>query len=165
MRLLRGFVFAIFALFIVGGVLLRGGWIDKGLDSKPAAPVSYDEALRQSQARTDEAVAAAHEADGEAQTSETTDWSHGSDGASRNAEEHWHKHGSEFSEFHNAQDYEQGAHDFTAHPPPGTQTKHRSNGDTLFYNPDTNTFAVVNKQGKPRTMFRPDSGRDYWDRQ
>ncbi len=75
------------------------------------------------------------------------------------------KHGREFPEFHNAQDYEHGAQAFITTPPAGTLTKHRDNGDTLFYDPATNTFAVADRRGEPRTFFRPNNGRAYWDRQ
>ena len=92
-------------------------------------------------------------------------WSHGHDGASANAQGHWEKHGREFPEFHSAQDYERGAQAFVATPPAGTLTKHRDNGDTLFYNPATNTFAVADRRGEPRTFFRPNNGRAYWDQQ
>jgi filamentous hemagglutinin len=92
-------------------------------------------------------------------------WSHGRDGGDRNAEAHWEKHGREFPEFRSAQDYEQGALNFVNHPPPGTLTKARANGDTLYYDPATNTFAVKDREGEPRTFFRPESGRAYWDRQ
>jgi filamentous hemagglutinin len=99
------------------------------------------------------------------QSSENTVWSHGHDGANANAEGHWEKHGREFPEFHSAQDYERGAQTFIATPPQGTLTKRRTNGDTLFYNPATNTFAVADRRGEPRTFFRPNNGRAYWDRQ
>ena len=92
-------------------------------------------------------------------------WSHGPDGSVRNAEEHWEKHGGEFPEFHSATEYEKGALSFVTHPPPGTLTKTNDRGDTLFYDPATNTFAVKNSRGEPRTFFRPDNGRAYWDRQ
>jgi filamentous hemagglutinin len=92
-------------------------------------------------------------------------WSSGGVGAEENAEHHWLKHGAEFPEFHNAAEYEKGALEFVTHPPPGTLTKHRENGDTLFYDPRSNTFAVATGAGVPRTFFRPDSGRAYWDRQ
>ena len=92
-------------------------------------------------------------------------WSHGRDGAQANAEEHWEKHGAEFPEFRNAHEYAAGALRFVSHPPPGALTKSRDNGDTLFYDPNTNTFAVKDRRGEPRTFFRPDSGRAYWDRQ
>ena len=57
------------------------------------------------------------------------------------------------------------AHAFVDHPPKGTLTLTRANGDTLFYDPKANVFAVANKAGAPRTMFKPDDGMAYWDKQ
>lgn len=57
------------------------------------------------------------------------------------------------------------AHDFVDHPPAGTQTLTRPNGDTLFYDPKGNVFAVASKEGAPRTMFKPDDGMAYWEKQ
>lgn len=57
------------------------------------------------------------------------------------------------------------AHAFVGHPPKGTETLTRKNGDTLFYNASANTFAVANKDGAPRTMFKPDDGAAYWQKQ
>ena len=95
----------------------------------------------------------------------TTHWSHGRDGSDANADEHWRKHGNEFSEDQTARDYEDEASDFVHHPPSGAEIKHRANGDTLIYDRDSNTFAVENRDGAPRTMFKPDRGEAYWDRQ
>jgi pyocin large subunit-like protein len=95
----------------------------------------------------------------------TVVWSHGPDGSVANADEHWRKHGAEFPEFHSEQDYVAGALAFVTTPPPGTLIKHDERGDTLFYNPATNTFAVRDDRGEPRTFFRPDNGRAYWDHQ
>jgi filamentous hemagglutinin len=92
-------------------------------------------------------------------------WSHGRGGAARNAEEHWEKHGGEFPEFHSAREYEDGALRFITNPPAGTLTKTNDRGDTLYYEPATNTFAVKDRRGEPRTFFRPDDGRVYWNRQ
>jgi len=92
-------------------------------------------------------------------------WSHGADGTRANADEHWQKHGREFPEDHNASEYESEASSFVRHPPSGAEFKHRPNGDTLIYDPATNTFAVEDRRGRPRTMFRPDRGGAYWDRQ
>lgn len=92
-------------------------------------------------------------------------WSHGHDGNAENAEEHWTEHGREFPEFHSAEEYEHAALQFVQNPPQGTLTRHRDNGDTLFYNPATNTFAVSDSEGEPRTMFKPSSGEIYWDHQ
>lgn len=73
-----------------------------------------------------------------------------------NAYGHWDKHKSEFPEFQNSKQYVDATHDFVRNPPNGTLSKTRSNGDTIYYNPSTNTFAVKNADGTPKTMFRPD---------
>ena len=57
------------------------------------------------------------------------------------------------------------AHAFVEHPPKGTETLTRANGDTLFYDARGNVFAVANKDGAPRTMFKPDDGAAYWAKQ
>jgi len=51
---------------------------------------------------------------------------------------------------------------FTTNPPSGVDTATRPNGDTLLYQASTNTFAVVARNGSPRTMFKPDDGPTYW---
>lgn len=73
-----------------------------------------------------------------------------------NAYGHWSKHGSEFPEYQNALQYAEGAKDFVSHPPSGALVKTRPNGDTVLYDPATNTFAVKDADGAPKTMFRPD---------
>src|SRR5665213_1605405 len=78
-------------------------------------------------------------------------WSHGPDGSTANADEHWRKHGGEFPQFHSEREYAAGALAFVTHPPSGTLTKSRENGDTLFYDPASNTFAVRDARGEPRT--------------
>lgn len=60
--------------------------------------------------------------------------------------------------------YVQKAHAFTANPPKGAQTLTRRNGDKLIYDPRGNVFAVVTKEGAPRTMFKPDDGAAYWEK-
>ncbi|WP_246791931.1 hypothetical protein [Burkholderia perseverans] len=82
-----------------------------------------------------------------------------------NAYEHSIKHGSEFPENANAAQYVRSAQDFVNNPPPGTLIKNRPNGDVLYYDPSTNTFASKNKDGAPKTMFKPSAGIDYWSRQ
>ena len=64
-----------------------------------------------------------------------------------------------------AQDYLDKAAAFTARPPAGTETAKRPNGDTLFYQASTNTFAVADRDGVPRTMFKPTTGAAYWAEQ
>lgn len=82
-----------------------------------------------------------------------------------NAFEHWKNHGAEFPEFQNSKQYVEGAKNFMNNPPGGTLFKTRANGDQLFYNPESNIFGVQNVDGAPRTLFRPDAGLEYWERQ
>ncbi len=50
-------------------------------------------------------------------------------------------------------------------PQKTTLKKTRTNGDKLFYHPKSNTFAVQNQQGVPKTMFKPNDGMQYWNAQ
>ena len=84
--------------------------------------------------------------------------------ADDNAHYHFTKHGAEFGAKTYA-DYVAIVHGFIHNPPPGTQTLKRSNGDTLFYDPKQNIFAVMSKAGAPRTFFHPDNGQAYWQQQ
>ena len=64
-----------------------------------------------------------------------------------------------------ADDYLQKVRAFTEATPKGTETVKRPNGDTLYYQALTNTFAVTDRNGVPRTMFKPDDGPAYWAQQ
>ncbi|RAW68719.1 hemagglutinin [Photorhabdus sp. S15-56] len=72
-----------------------------------------------------------------------------------NAYGHWDKHKSEFPEYQNSKQYVEATHNFIKNPPKGTLVKTRANGDTLYYNPKTNIFAVKNVDNVPKTMFKP----------
>ena len=54
---------------------------------------------------------------------------------------------------------------FTARPPAGAERIERPNGDVLLYQASTNTFAVVSREGVPKTMFKPREGAAYWAEQ
>lgn len=64
-----------------------------------------------------------------------------------------------------AEDYLAKAKAFTARPPADAEKISRANGDVLIYQARTNTFAVMDKRGVVRTMFKPSSGADYWAHQ
>ena len=64
-----------------------------------------------------------------------------------------------------AQDYLRKVRAFTSRPPAGTERAERPNGDVLLYQASTNTFAVVSRDGAPRTMFKPRDGAAYWAEQ
>lgn len=63
------------------------------------------------------------------------------------------------------EDYLTRIKSFTTSPPAGTEQVSRPNGDVLYYQAATNTFAVVARNGTPRTMFKPDDGPTYWAEQ
>jgi len=63
------------------------------------------------------------------------------------------------------QDYLARVTAFTARPPKGTDRVERPNGDVLLYQASTNTFAVVSRDGVPKTMFKPRNGAAYWAQQ
>ncbi|MGZ9100740.1 MAG: S-type pyocin family protein [Brevundimonas sp.] len=60
------------------------------------------------------------------------------------------------------QDYLAKVQAFTDRPPAGTDRVERPNGDVLLYHASTNTFAVVSRDGVPKTMFKPREGSVYW---
>ena len=84
--------------------------------------------------------------------------------AAEAAERQFERNGKDFGATTVAQ-YVDRTHDFVGSPPKGTLRHTRSNGDKLFYDPNGNVFAVATKDGAPRTMFKPEDGMDYWEKQ
>lgn len=64
-----------------------------------------------------------------------------------------------------AEDYLARIEAFTKRPPTGTDRIERPNGDVLLYEAASNTFAVVSRDGVPKTMFKPRDGAAYWAEQ
>ncbi len=62
-------------------------------------------------------------------------------------------------------DYVAKARAFVSDPPKGSLSTTRTNGDVLYYDPKSNVFAVADKDGVPRTMFKPRDGKAYWAQQ
>jgi pyocin large subunit-like protein len=84
--------------------------------------------------------------------------------AEENAQYQFAKNGGDFAAA-NETDYVKKAHNFVERPPHGADTIERSNGDKLIYDPAGNVFAVVSRDGAPRTMFKPRDGASYWAQQ
>ena len=84
--------------------------------------------------------------------------------AQENANYQFQRDGADF-DAHTLDDFVAKAHAFTSAPPKDALTLTRSNGDKLLYDPARNIFAVVTKDGAPRTMFKPAAGKAYWDQQ
>ena len=84
--------------------------------------------------------------------------------AEENAERAFDRNGRDF-DADNLGEFVRKAHAFVDHPPKGTLTLERANGDRLLYDPKGNVFAVASKAGAPRTMFKPKDGPAYWAEQ
>lgn len=84
--------------------------------------------------------------------------------AEENARYEFSRDGADFGA-RDVDDYVAKAHAFVEKPPAGVLTLTRNNGDKLLYDPKANVFAVVSREGAPRTMFKPRDGAAYWDEQ
>jgi pyocin large subunit-like protein len=84
--------------------------------------------------------------------------------ADENAQRAFARNGEAFGA-DNVGEFVEKAHAFVHSPPRGTLSLTRANGDTMFYDPKGNVFAVQSKAGAPRTMFKPDDGMAYWQQQ
>lgn len=84
--------------------------------------------------------------------------------AEENAEYQFTKNGGDFGASSET-DYVTKVHAFIERPPQDIETLDRPNGDKLLYDPGANVFAVVARNGAPRTMFKPRAGGSYWDQQ
>jgi pyocin large subunit-like protein len=84
--------------------------------------------------------------------------------AEENARYQFARDGADFGA-RDVDDYVAKAHAFVDTPPHGVQTLTRKNGDRLLYDAKANVFAVVSRDGAPRTMFKPRDGQSYWQEQ
>ena len=82
--------------------------------------------------------------------------------AEENAEYQFEQHGEEFGA-KDVEDFVRKVHDFARKT--GTERFERTNGDVLLYDAKANVFAVYNKDGAPKTMFKPREGASYWTEQ
>ncbi len=81
-----------------------------------------------------------------------------------NAQRQFDRNGEAFAA-RSLDDYVAKAHAFVDDPPKGVLKASRNNGDVLFYDPKANVFLVADRDGAPRTMFKPDDGMSYWTQQ
>jgi hypothetical protein len=84
--------------------------------------------------------------------------------AEENAQYQFAKNGGDFGA-KSESDYVAKAHAFVDRPPRDAETLDRPNGDKLIYDPRGNVFAVMARNGAPRTMFKPRGGASYWTQQ
>ena len=84
--------------------------------------------------------------------------------ADESAQYHFQRDGADF-DAKSVDDYVAKAHAFVDKPPKDVLLLTRSNGDKLIYDAKSNVFAVVSRDGAPRTMFKPRDGATYWNEQ
>ncbi len=84
--------------------------------------------------------------------------------AQENAEYHFERAGNDIGA-KTLDDFLTKVHRFCDQPPAGTQTLTRANGDRLLFDPKSDIFAVVTRDGAPRTVFKPSDGAAYWNEQ
>ena len=77
--------------------------------------------------------------------------------------QHFEKHGREMG-FSTAKEYESAASDVVNNPKSLHKTE-KEYGDDCYYLEETNDFVVVSTDGYIRTYFRPDKGKEYFDKQ
>lgn len=78
-------------------------------------------------------------------------------------ESHYEKHGNEFS-FSNASEYQDGAN-AVINDSDSLHKLEAEDGDDIYYLEASNEFVVVSTDGYIRTYFKPDKGKEYFDKQ
>lgn len=78
-------------------------------------------------------------------------------------EEHYEKHGIEMG-FASAEEYEKAAAAVIT-APEVLHKYEKEDNDDVYYLESTNEFVIVSTDGFIRTYFKPDSGKDYFDKQ
>ena len=93
-------------------------------------------------------------------------WTKGNfDNFMENVEYHGNKHLPEFSEIY-PQDYTyygNVAHNFRGELPTGAELKITPEGQRLYYHEPSNTFMVQDKNGTMQSIYKPKSGRKWFD--
>ncbi|MBP3326798.1 MAG: hypothetical protein J6L77_10320 [Coprococcus sp.] len=151
-----GIVFLVFVMicFVIRGFV--GGKADNNKNGDGKSQVTSSEENTTDMEKTDEAnnvTDKTSKADGKYYTfrNEST------------LESHYEKHGSEF-DYHNANEYQDGANDVINNPASLHKTE-AEDGDDVYYLESTNEFVIVSTDGYIRTYFKPSDGKAYYDRQ
>ncbi len=76
-----------------------------------------------------------------------------------NAFGHFGKHGDEFDGIQNSLQYVRKARGWFDNPTSTTLSRTRKNGDVVRFDPATDYFGVMTKDGTPKTFFRPDPAK------
>lgn len=77
--------------------------------------------------------------------------------------EHFEKHGIEMG-FSSAEEYESAAN-AVINDPRSLTKREKEDNDYVYYLEETNEFVIVSTDGYIRTYFKPDRGKEYFERQ
>lgn len=78
---------------------------------------------------------------------------------------HFYKHGEEMGYENDINGYSQAAKNFANSNKNGIKSFKANNGSIYKYDPKTNEFGVISKEGKIVTYFNPSGGIDYFNNQ
>jgi len=132
--------------------------------SVASARSDYSSSYGSSRAGDDASRPAANDGDVKKSDDGKPEWaSNRTRSGEENAQKQFERNGSDFAAASLA-DYVRKAHAFLDSPPKDVQTVSRR-GDVLYYDPKANVFAVADREGAPRTMFKPRDGMAYWLKQ
>lgn len=77
----------------------------------------------------------------------------------KNAIGHWNKHKIEFPDFINSKKYVEKTKSFLDNSPEGSHVATRPDGYVIVYDQVSETFAIENADGTPKTMSKPDPAK------
>ena len=77
---------------------------------------------------------------------------------------HFNDHGHEFG-YNNINEYSKSAKNFANNNEKGIKSFRAKNGSIYKYNPKTNEFMIITKDGKIITYFKPSGGSGYFENQ
>ena len=149
------------ARIVIAGAILLGL---VACDNGPSAVETRDRDAVTGIAVTSGAAATGAIGDGPAVAEKTTLTANRRESVDAKITRLYETNGSDFAA-RSPEDYLAKVRAFTDTPPEGVETVKRPNGDTLYYQASTNTFAVAARDGTPRTMFKPNEGPTYWAEQ
>jgi len=78
---------------------------------------------------------------------------------------HFNEHGEEMGYENDIEGYSKAAKNFANNNKQGIKSFRARNGSTYKYDPKTNEFGIISKDGKIVTYFEPDRGIDYFNDQ
>jgi pyocin large subunit-like protein len=130
-----------------------------GAEATPAVERSERRDRPEREARTERVSAPVRLVQGKPAWADSRNYS-----AEENIRYQFEQHGAELGA-RNADDFVAKVHRFVNTPPDGALTLTRANGDKLMFDGKSGLFGVVRSDGAPRTVFKPETGKAYWDEQ